>query len=161
MKVLGLTLLAALAACTKTNSKYCNAPGDCVGGTCDLQQHRCMAGDGGGGDAQQPDARLGCRGPSECTTARPVCLGADAGMGGMCVECAVSDDCKDAAKPICGALNTCLPCTADAQCKGRADNGGVGLCEQGRCLTPGEVAFVDGMPAAVDCGSRNGSTTAP
>jgi hypothetical protein len=153
-----LVFAVTLAACTKTNSKYCEAPGDCMAGSCDVQLHRCVAGDGGR-DAQQPDARMGCRGPSDCTSQAPICVGADAGMGGMCVECVGADDCHDPSKPICTS-NVCVPCTTDLQCGTRADNGGIGLCEGGACPTPTQVAVVDGTTAA-DCATRTGTPAMP
>ncbi len=161
MKWLSLLYLATLAACTKTNPAYCTAPADCPSGACDVAEHRCMSGSGDGGhDAQLPDAQLGCRGPADCHGSTPVCLGGDAGMGGMCVECGASDDCHDAAKPFCGSNNTCVRCAMDVQCTARSDNMGVALCEDGRCPTPSEVAFVDGVTAG-DCSTRTGTPALP
>ena len=38
----------------------------------------------------------------------------------LCVECLAAADCKDAAKPVCSALDKCVECAADGDCKDMA-----------------------------------------
>jgi hypothetical protein len=82
--------------------------------------------------------------------------------GGTCVECATSDDCKAAAKPICDtSVNVCVACTSDAQCSGKA---GPGVCmfqQDGHCATDAESVYVGAAGICSDSGGSAGSAQTP
>ena len=128
----------------------CLGDGDCVR---DATKSFCRAG-----------LCVGCAGAgaSACAgrnSAKPVCM-----PGGACVECATSDDCKAAVKPICDtSVNVCVACTSDAQCSGKS---GPGVCmfqQDGHCATDAESVYV-GKSAAGTCsdsGASAGSAQVP
>lgn len=154
--------VAVAAGCTKANPRFCESNGDCESNSCDVSMHRCVElGEDGGGPDATIDAMIGCRGNSECASATPICLGADGGLGGMCVECAGHDDCTDVARPVCSGMNRCVPCKTDEQCMMRTESSTIGLCDDGRCLRPGDLAYVAGTPAGSNCSSRTGVKTDP
>jgi hypothetical protein len=139
---------AATPACEADSGRCleCLGDGDCVR---DATKSFCQAG-----------LCVGCTaaGASACAVrnlAQPVCL-----PGGTCAECATSDDCKAAAKPICDtSANVCVACTSDVQCSGAV--GGPGVCmfqQDGHCATDAESIYV-GKNGAGTC-SDSGAGTA-
>jgi hypothetical protein len=100
-------------------------------------------------------------GASACAVrnpAQPVCM-----PGGTCAECATSDDCKAAAKPICDtSANVCVACTSDDQCQAKA--GGPGVCmfqQDGHCATDAESIYVGKNGAGTCSDSGAGSAQMP
>jgi hypothetical protein len=48
----------------------------------------------------------GCLSDADCPTALPIC----SVLTGSCVECEITEDCTDAAKPVCDFdANICIP----------------------------------------------------
>ncbi len=144
---------AATPACEAVSGRCveCLGDGDCVR---DATRSFCQAG-----------LCVGCAGvgASACAArnlANPVCL-----SGGTCAECATSDDCKSATKPICDTTaNACALCNGDVQCSAKA--GGPGVCMfqlDGHCATDAETVYV-GKSAAGTCsdsGPSAGSAQTP
>ena len=95
---------------TKNACSQCNANAQC---TVAITGNRAV---------DQCDTNSGtctlCEGNAACANATPVCK-----PGTGCVECLVSTDCKNAAKPACDPVkNVCVPCLAtsqDSDCKAK------------------------------------------
>ena len=140
---------AATPACEADSGRCleCVGDGDCVH---DATKSFCQAG-----------TCVGCPGAGACAgrnPAKPVCL-----PGGTCAECAMSDDCKSTAKPICDtSANTCVACTRDDQCQTRV--GGPGVCmfqQDGHCATDAESVYVGKNGAGACSDSGVGSAQMP
>jgi hypothetical protein len=123
---------AATPACEVDSGRCveCLSGGDCVR---DVTRSFCQAG-----------LCVGCAGAgaSACAgrnSAQPICM-----PSGTCAECATSDDCKAAAKPICDTTaNACVACTHDDQCQAKVGGPGVCLFQQdGHCATDTESVYV-------------------
>jgi hypothetical protein len=142
---------AATPACEVNSGRCmeCLGDGDC---TKDVSKSFCQAGTCGGCAGAEASA---CAGRN---SAKPVCM-----PGGLCVECATSDDCKSAAKPICDtAANACVACTRDDQCQAKI--GGPGVCvaqQDGHCATDTETVFVGKNGAGSCSDSGAGSAQSP
>jgi hypothetical protein len=114
-----------------TMQRFCSKDATCGGGVCDLGIHVCR----------------GCASDGEC-----VARGAKACHAGACVECAVSADCG-AGKPVCDAQAlVCRGCAGHDECASR-------VCgDDGACVAPGSVLYVDGKACAA---GADGSAAAP
>jgi hypothetical protein len=142
---------AATPACEADSGRCmeCLGDTDCVR---DAMKSFCQAG-----------LCVGCAeaGALACTMrnpAQPVCL-----PGGTCAECATSDDCKAAAKPICDtSANVCVACTRDDQCQSKV--GGPGVCmyqQDGHCATDAESVYVGKTGAGICSDAGAGSAQMP
>jgi len=142
---------AATPACEANSGRCleCLGDGDC---TKDASKSFCQAGTCAGCAGAGAAACVG-RNP-----AKPVCM-----PGGLCVECATSDDCKSAAKPICDTTaNACVACTRDEQCQAKVGGPGVCMAQQdGHCATDTETVYVGKNGAGTCSDSGAGSAQTP
>jgi hypothetical protein len=118
---------------------------------CEVDSGRCLECLGDGDCTKDPSksfcqagACAGCSGAGDSACAgrnpaEPVCM-----ASGLCAECATSDDCKAATKPICDiTANACVACTRDDQCQAKAGGPGVCMAQQdGHCATDAETVYV-------------------
>jgi len=139
--------VALLAACTATNPKYCEKPGDCQAGlTCDLPHNRCVSPDGSVG---QPDGPIVVV-DGEANADAPIggeaggLDGARADGGGSdrpgpdvrgidaAGTCSVTADCTDPTKAFCVG-NVCVGCQAAGT---GACSGSAAVCDaaSGKCV---------------------------
>jgi hypothetical protein len=123
--VLVLGIAAALAACEKNASLYCDENDTTCppGYYCETGTRICVQNtDGAPCDQTHP-----------CMEPTPFCLDM------QCVECGGDPDCADNDLPVCGPNNTCIGCSEDNDCDGRGD-----VCQpDGFCAEEARVIYTD------------------
>jgi hypothetical protein len=175
-KVCVVMVLACAVACwkTKPNPKYCAADAQCPepGTGCDQTEHACVPGSMLD-MTLPPDLTPMCTSDTQCTSAtKPIC-GADGtcracngaadchaptpacGASGACVECAMETDCIALGKTTDACIaGSCGACTESAQCDSK-------VCDAGKCIDAGMVAYVDQGNANCTTTTGNGAEATP
>jgi hypothetical protein len=131
----GIAILAgvlAFSSCQRTEPNYCPT----------ARNHNCME-----LDALPP----GCLGDQDCSGATPVC---DVTGTQTCLQCtAAKADACTGTTPLCGADNTCQPCTAHTQCASSA------CLPDGACAAETMVAYVASSGSGKMCTKTNPCST--
>lgn len=137
---------------------------------CEAASGRCLECVGGGDCPRDPGKSFcvgnkcaGClaAGTGACAArdaSKPACSAV-----GTCVECMTSNDCLATSKPICDtASNVCVPCASDSACAAKTSLVGPGVCmahQDHRCATDAETIYIQRDVCAY--GAPDGSAAHP
>lgn len=156
-----MLLLACSASDAPTSDPATDASIDSVASDASANADSSAADSGSGSDASPTesgtDTATGCKSDGDCTAPTPRC---EVALG-LCRGCLAMTDCKDASKPICSSLLTCVACDTPERCealdaaKPACDPGGAcrpcakdSECASGLCIKADDcpqVAPVSGL----------------